>query len=165
MDLARIGRHLFSEHAARRHFPAAVLDAIQHAIAAGETTHRGQLCFAIEGGLPFGDVWRGRTPRARAEQAFAHLRVWDTRDNCGVLIYVLLADRAIEIVADRGIAARVRHDEWQAICGRMRERFASGAYQDGATDGIAAASAILAREFPADGSARENELPDRPVIL
>lgn len=161
----RIARHLFAENLARRRFPPQALAAIQRAIAEGERSHRGQVCFAIEGGLPFGALWRGHSARARAQHAFSHLRVWDTRDNCGILIYVLLADRAIEIVADRGIAARVPQAEWQSICERMRERFAAGDYERGAIDGIAAASAILAREFPADGTARDNELPDAPVIL
>lgn len=165
MAIARVVRHLFAESAARRHFPAATLAAIQAAIATGEQRHQGQVCFAIEGGLPLGAIWRARTPRERAALAFAHLRVWDTQHNSGVLIYVLLADHAIEIVADRGIAARVAPGEWQSICDRMRERFAAADYARGAIDGIAAVSAILAREFPADGAARENELPDTPVIL
>ena len=165
MDIARVARHLFAENRARGRFPAPTLAAIQQAITEGERLHRGQVCFAIEGGLPIGELWRGRTARERAAHAFAHLRAWDTRDNCGILVYVLLADHAIEIVADRGIAARVAQPEWQAICDRMRERFAAGDYESGAVAGIAAASAILAREFPADGSARDNELPDAPVIL
>lgn len=165
MDLARIGRHLFAESSARRRFPPSTLEAIQAAIAAGERQHQGQVCFAIEGGLPLGVVWRGPSARERATHAFTHLRVWDTKHNSGVLVYVLLADHAIEIVADRGIAARVAPDEWQAICGRMRERFAAGDYATGAIDGVNAVSAILAREFPADGSPRDNELSDKPVIL
>ena len=147
----------------RRHFPASVLDAIQKAIAGGERQHQGQVCFAIEGTLPWRDL--ARTPRERAQEVFAHLRVWDTEHNSGVLIYVLLAGRAIEIVADRGIAARVAQGEWQTLCDRMRDRFAGGDYERGAVEGVYAVSAILARHFPADGSAKANELPDRPVLL
>ena len=165
MSAARVLRHLFAETLARRHFPATTLAAIQAAIAAGEQSHHGQLCFAIEGGLPLAEVWNGRTPRARAQHAFAHLRVWDTSRNSGVLIYVLLADHAIEVVADRGIAARVQQAEWQALCEHLRERFAAGDYERGAIDAVVAASAILAREFPSDGSPRDNELSDAPVIL
>jgi len=150
---------------ARRHFPAALLDAIQKAIAAGEQTHQGQVCFAAEGALPLRELVRGRSVRARAQEVFARLRVWDTEHNSGVLIYVLLAARAIEIVADRGIAARVAPDEWQALCDRMRDRFAGGDYERGAVEGVSAVSAILARHFPANGSVRTNELPDRPVLL
>jgi hypothetical protein len=165
MDFTRVFRHLFAELAGSRRFPAATLAAIQQAIADGERRHRGQVCFAIEPGLPLLHVWRGRTPRERALRAFAHLRVWDTAENSGVLVYVLLADHAIEIVADRGIAARVPQAEWDALCARMRERFAAGDYARGASEGVAAVSDILAREFPADGSARANELPDAPVLL
>jgi uncharacterized membrane protein len=154
-----------SHFVVRRHFSAAVLDAIQKAIAAGEQTHQGQVCFAAEGALPLHELARGRTPRARAQEVFAQLRVWDTEHNSGVLIYVLLADRAIEIVADRGIAARVAQGEWQALCDRMRDRFAGGDYERGAVEGVGAVSAIVARHFPAGGSAQANELPDRPVLL
>jgi uncharacterized membrane protein len=142
-----------------------VLDAVQSAIAAGEQRHEGQVCFAIEGAMPLRERARGRTPRERAQTVFARLGVWDTQHNSGVLIYVLLAERAIEIVADRGIAARVPQDEWQALCGRMRDCFASSEYERGAIEGVRAVSEILARHFPADGSARANELPDRPVLL
>src|SRR3954468_24060239 len=117
-------RHLVANARVRRQFPRAVLDAIHQAISAGERHHEGQLCFAVEQALPLQDLTRQRTPRDRAQDVFAQLRVWDTEHNSGVLIYVLLAERAIEIVADRGIAARVVQAEWQAVCERMRERFA-----------------------------------------
>jgi len=151
--------------AVRQHFPVPVLDAIQQAIAAGEQRHQGQVCFAIEGALPLRERVHGRTPRARAHEVFAHLRVWNTEHNSGVLIYVLLAERAIEIVADRGIAARVAQGDWQALCERMRDRFAAGEYERGAIEGVRAVSEILALHFPGNGSATPNELPDRPVLL
>ena len=156
---------LLSRYVVRRDFPAAVLDAIQKAIAAGERQHQGQVCFAIEGALPLRELARGRSARERAHEVFTHLRVWDTQHNSGVLIYVLLAERAIEIVADRGIAARVPQSEWQAMCDRMRDRFATGEYERGAIEGVNAVSAILAQHFPADGSTKPNELADRPVVL
>jgi len=165
MDVIRIFRHLFAEGSGRRHFPSATLDAIQRAIAEGEERHDGQVCFAIEGALPLRNLFGGQSARDRANEVFAHLRVWDTERNSGVLIYVLLPDHAIEIVADRGIAARVAPAEWQAMCDRLRERFAAGEFERGAVEGVAAASAILAVHFPADASARPNELPDRPVVL
>ena len=99
-----------------------MLDRLQQAIAEGETRHDGQVCFAIEGAQNLRAWWRGTTPRQRAEEVFAHLRVWDTHNNSGVLIYVLLAERAIEIVADRGIAAKVAQSEWVSICERMRQQ-------------------------------------------
>jgi len=165
MNFARIFRHLVSEGSGRRHFPPRTLDAIQHAVAAGESRHRGQVCFAIEGALPLRDLLAGRTARQRAHEVFAHLRVWDTEHNSGVLIYVLLPDHAIEIVADRGIAARVAQPEWQAVCDGMRAAFAAGEYERGACAGVNAVCAILARHFPANGGRNDNELPDRPVVL
>ena len=158
-------RHLFAEARLRREFPRAALDAIHRAIAAGERRHRGQVCFAIEQSLPWRALSAGHTARERAHEAFAQLRVWDTQHNSGVLIYVLIAEHAIEIVADRGIAARVAQDEWQAVCDRMRERFTAAEFERGAIEGVEAVSAILAREFPGDGSARDNELADEPIIL
>ena len=158
-------RHMTAEARVRRQFPRAVIDAIQRAVADGERRHSGQVCFAIEPSLPWRDLARGRSPRDRAHDAFAQLRVWDTEQNSGVLIYVLLAERAIEILADRGIAARVEQSEWQAVCDRMRERFAAGEFQHGAIEGVNAVSDILAREFPGDGAARANELADEPIIL
>lgn len=165
MGIARIARHLAAEGAARRRFPDSALDAIQKAIAAGEATHRGQVCFAIEGALSPGELLRGRGARERAHEVFAHLRVWDTEHNSGVLIYVLVADRAIEIVADRGIGERVAESEWIAVCARLRERFQAGEFEPGAIAAVAEVSAILARHFPADGRPTANELPDRPVRL
>ena len=165
MTIARIIKHAVSSHMARRMFPPTALDAIQKAIAAGEARHQGQICFAIEGALPFGDVMRNRSARQRAHEVFAHLRVWDTQHNSGVLIYVLVADHAIEILADRGIAARVPESDWAAICARLRERFLAGDFLAGAINGVSAVSDILAQHFPADGTRVANELPDRPVIL
>lgn len=165
MAIARLLKHTISAGRARRLFPARALDAIQQAIAQGETRHQEQVCFAIEGALPLSRVVRGLTPRARAHEVFSHLRVWDTRNNSGVLIYVLVADHAIEIVADRGISARVAQEEWDAICAAMRDRFLAGEFLQGAIDGVTRVSNLLAQHFPADGSVRANELPDRPVIL
>jgi uncharacterized membrane protein len=157
-------RHLAAGASVRRLFPQATLDAIHHAIAAGEKRHRGEVCFAIEQALAWRDLARGRSARERAQEVFAQLRVWDTEHNSGVLIYVLVAEHAIEIVADRGVAARVGQQEWQRICDRMRERFAAGDYERGVIDGVDAVSDILARHFPDDGSSR-NELADAPVML
>lgn len=165
MMIARLFKHAFSAGSARRRFSARALDAIQQAIAQGEARHQDQVCFAIEGALPLARVLRGLTARTRAHEVFSHLRVWDTRNNSGVLIYVLIADRAIEIVADRGIAARVAESEWAAICAAMRARFLAGEFVQGAIDGVRRVSDLLAQHFPADGATKPNELPDRPVIL
>ena len=165
MKLSKLPAHLFAEYAMRRHFPASLLDRLQQAVADGETRHDGQVCFAIEGAQTVRALLHGTTPRQRAEEVFAHLRVWDTRNNSGVLIYVLLAERAIEIVADRGIAERVGQGEWQIVCDRMRDRFANEAYEQGAIEGVNAVSDILAAHFPPGDGKRSNELSDEPFIL
>ncbi len=158
-------RHLFDLGAARRSFPASTLDAIQHAIHASETQHRGEIVFAVEGSLSLAHLWRGRSARDRAREVFSHLRVWNTEHNTGVLVYVLLAERAIEIVADRGIAAKVAQARWDEICVTMQQHFGAGEFERGAIAGIEAISAILVSAFPADGSTDRDELPDRPVVL
>ncbi|HEY6895114.1 MAG TPA: TPM domain-containing protein [Rhodanobacteraceae bacterium] len=158
-------KHLVARTGAERHFSPATLDAIQHAIAASEHRHLGEICFAVEGGMPFGEVVGGRTPRQRAEAAFARLNVWNTEHNTGVLVYILIADHAIEIVADRGIAAKVREDEWRAICALMQKDFTAGEYEKGSLAGVAAITEVLVRHFPANGARNRDELPDRPVLL
>ena len=115
--IGRLFRHLFSTAARTRVlFSPAVLAQIEAAIGAAEAQHSGEIRFVVETALPLSALWQDVTPRARALQVFAHLRVWDTHANNGVLIYVLRADRAVEILADRGISARVSEAEWQAVC-------------------------------------------------
>jgi uncharacterized membrane protein len=149
----------------RRAFPPALLDDMTRAIGEGERLHKGEVCFAVESRLSPWDVLEGLDARRRAEQVFAQLRVWDTEHNSGVLFYVLLAEHRIEIVADRGIAKVVPQAEWDAICARMRERFARGDWREGSLRGIASAHELLLRHFPGNGEANPDELPDRPVLL
>lgn len=148
-----------------RRFPPALLDELAAAIAAGERTHLGEIRFAVEARLAPLAVLEGLDVTTRAQQVFAQLRVWDTELNSGVLFYLLMAEHRIEIVADRGVAARVTTDEWDAVCARMRERYAAGQWREGSLEGIAAAHALLERHFPGDGQANPDELPDRPVLL
>ncbi|MEO6799903.1 MAG: TPM domain-containing protein [Rhodanobacter sp.] len=148
-----------------RRFPASLLDEITAAIAAGERTHMGEVRVAIESRLEPLAVLGGLDAGTRARRVFSQLRVWDTEHNSGVLLYVLLAEHRIEIVADRGIAARVAPAEWTSICERMRGRYASGHWREGSLDGIAAAHALLRKHFPVRGKANPDELPDRPVLL
>lgn len=148
-----------------RRFPPSLLDEITSAIAAGERTHKGEMCLAIESRLDPFAVLGGLDAATRAQQAFSQLRVWNTEHNSGVLLYVLLAEHRIEIVVDRGIAARVAPGEWDAICARMRDSYARGQWRDGSLAGIAAAHAVLLKYFPADDKADPDELPDRPVFL
>ena len=156
-------KHLFlPDWYARRRFPAAALERIEQAIKASERSHRAEIRFALEDCLPPSLL---RLPtRRRAEQVFAQLGVWDTEENSGVLIYVQLVDRAIEIVADRGIARLVPQVEWDAICRAMEKRFGEGHHLEGSLDAIASVTRLLARHFPA-GAANPNELPDRPAVI
>jgi uncharacterized membrane protein len=166
MDMQRIVANLFGAwFQMGRQFGSDTLDAIAGTVSAGEATHRGELRVAIESRLPFSAVASGVTARDRAAMLFAHLRVWDTDDNCGVLLYVLLAEHRIEIIADRGIARAVTQPEWDAITVHMRDAFAEGRFREGVQIGVADAGALLARHFPANGRQRENELPDRPLVL
>lgn len=161
----RFWRHIATDHAAvRRAFPLDSLGRIEQAIAAGERAHRGQVCVAIEGALPAARVMRKLSPRERALEVFGLLRVWDTEENCGVLVYLLLADHDVEIVADRGIHRQVGDAAWQAICERMEAAFSAGRFVDGIATGVEEISALLAQHFPRT-QAGGDELPDRPVIL
>jgi uncharacterized membrane protein len=149
----------------RRCFPSDLLDAMARAISEGERRHLGELRFAVESRLSPGAVWAGLSARQRAHQVFAQLGVWDTEHNTGVLIYVLLAERRIEIVADRGLAARVSPDAWAQICARMQQDFSAGRWREGSLAGIAAVHALVETHFPGDGLGNPDELPDRPVLL
>lgn len=158
-------RHLFlDDSAVRRAFPRTALEAIRRAIATQELRHRGELRFVVEGGLPVHVLFARRTTRERAIELFSRLRIWDTEDNAGVLIYLLLADRRVEIVADRGIHAKVGNAAWDAICGEMQRAFADRRFEAGAVLGIEAISDLLAEHFPADRN-NPNELPDQVVVL
>jgi uncharacterized membrane protein len=163
----RLLRHLLTDHlTVARAFPAAALNSIEQAIAAGERTHRGQVCFAVEGALPPLRVVRKLTPRERALEVFGFLRVWDTDEDAGVLVYLLLADRDVEIVADRGIDRVVGNDAWQTVCARMEAAFREARFADGVVAGVNEISALLARHFPRTGPGPvANEIPDRPVVL
>ncbi len=165
VNLIRWFRHgLTLPWAWRRAFPQATLDAIEAAIRASETRHGGEIRFAIENSLAGTWVWRGITGRERAVDVFSRLRVWDTEHNSGVLIYLLLADHDIEIVADRGIAAQVEPSAWEIVAQTMEAAFRQGDFERGALAGIEQISALLAAHFP-PGSHNPNELENRPVII
>jgi uncharacterized membrane protein len=169
IDWKRLRHHLLTDHrAVARLFPRDALLRLETATRHGEQVHAGQVRLAIEASLPLSAVRRNLTPRARAIEVFGLLRVWDTPENCGVLVYLLLADRAVEIVADRGIAARVPPDAWRTICRKMEDEFRRGRFVEGAQQGIVEIGALLATHFPRrTGSARNagDELPDAPAIL
>jgi len=145
-------------------FPQRVLNSIEQAIKQGETTHSGQVRFVVEGALGDTSLFRDQPARERALDVFSHLRIWDTELNNGVLIYLLLADHDVEIVADRGIHAKVGAEGWETICRAMEAEFKSGEFEGGAIRGIEAVSRELAKHFPPRHPQR-NELPDEPVVL
>jgi uncharacterized membrane protein len=165
MGIKRIGKHLL-EHTwrVRRIFTPQVLARIEHAIKAGEATHSGQVRFVVEGALDGAPLIRDQAARARAVDVFSHLRIWDTAQNNGVLIYLLLADQDVEIVADRGIDAHVSTKGWEKICHDMEDDFRRGQFEAGVIKGINSVSRELAKYFPPDASGR-NELPDKPVVI
>ena len=165
MGIKRIGKHLIEHHwRVRRVFPQAALDLIEQAIKVGEATHSGQVRFVVEGSLDGKPLFSGQSARERALDIFAHLRIWDTAHNNGVLIYLLLADRDVEIVADRGIDAKVGAAGWDKICKAMESDFKRGNFSGGVIRGIQAVSQQLATYFPRHG-AGPNELPDKPVVM
>jgi len=165
MGIGRILKHLL-EHRWResRIFTPPVLARIEQAIRAGETTHSGQIRFVVEGALDGAPLFRDQSARERALDVFSQLRIWDTEHNNGVLIYLLLADRDIEIVADRGINGKVGTEGWEKICAVLEKEFRAGLFEYGVIRGIQEVSAVLAQHFP-KRSGGQNELPDAPVVL
>jgi hypothetical protein len=158
-------KHLLLPDAAlSRRFPSHLLSAIEKAVEASERTHRGEIRFAIEAALDWRTLWRVSTPRERALEAFGELEVWDTRERTGVLIYVLLAERDVEIVADRGLDDRVTPAEWQRACELMEQNFREGRWGAGALAGVEAVTRLLVREYPASGP-DINEQLNRPALL
>lgn len=163
---ARIFRHRWiDERDIARMVPPAALARIEQRVAASERRHSGEIRVCVEAGLPLSYLWRGATPRERALAMFGKLRVWDTEANNGVLVYLLLAEHAIEIVADRGLDRHVGHERWQAILATMREAFRAGRFEDGLNAAVDAVDALLVEHFPlAPGEVNPNELPDRPLL-
>jgi uncharacterized membrane protein len=165
MDLRRLWRHLttWPLHT-RRRFSSATLSAIEAAIAGVESRHAGEIRFAVETSLDLRALRAGVQPRARALEVFGSLRVWDTARNNGVLIYLLMADRDVEIVADRGIASHVPTEAWEQVCRAMEAHFRDARWREGALAGIEGVAGLLAGHFPHDGGDAD-EQPNRPVLL
>ena len=162
----RWGRHLVATRwALTRRFPRATLDAIEAAVTASEAQHRGEIRFAIEPALDVRALRRHETPRSRAHEVFGELRVWNTREHNGVLIYVLLAERVVEIVADHGLEGHVSEAEWRQVCAAMETDFGAGRWREGALRSIDAVTRLLVREFPRTSAPDENEQPNRPQLL
>lgn len=166
MKLSRVLRHLFATHArTRRHFADPVLQAIEKAIAAAETRSSGEIRFVVETALELSEVWAGRSPRERAVQTFSDLHMWNTERRNGVLIYVLAADRGVEIVADRGAAKVIDQADWEGVCRQVEQHFRAGRFAEGAVAGIDSVGGLLARHFPPPQGLNRDELPNQPTLL
>ena len=165
--LARIWRHRWiDESEVRRALPEAVMQRLTGRVAASERRHSGEVRICVEAGLPMSYLWRRASARERAVMLFGKLRVWDTAHNNGVLIYLLLAEHAIEVVADRGLHAHVDDAAWAAMTQRMSAAFREGRFEDGLTQALEEISALLVEHFPlGDRELDVNELPDEPVVL
>jgi uncharacterized membrane protein len=163
--LTRQWRHWMASAAkGRRLFPADALTRLGQAITAGEQRHRGEVRLIVENAMPSDMIWADVDNRQRARGLFAEYAVWDTADRCGVLVYVNLAERKVDIVVDRNIGQRIDPATWQAICATMTQGFARGEFEAATLAAIEHVNALLAEHFPATG-ARANELPDHPVML
>ncbi len=165
MNIKRIARHLLTtDGQVSRSFGPGILTKIEAAIQVSEAEHAGEIRFVVEGGLDGALLFKGQSARERAIDLFSHLRLWDTQQRTGVLIYLLLADRAVEIVADRGINAQVDSQEWATVCRQMEAAFRQSNFESGVVAGVQAVTRQLKAHFPLDIHDR-NELPDKPVVL
>ena len=161
----RLMRHLcFPPWKLRSALSKRELHAITQIIRDSEQHHSGEIHFAIENALNWRQLLSGMTSRDRAQEVFSRLRVWDTEHNNGVLIYLLLADRAVEIVADRAVARRIPASEWQEICHAMEKSFKVRAYAAGIMAGVQSVGALLAEHFGGEDRSG-NELADQPSIV
>lgn len=173
--IRRFFKHVVSHRwQVKRHFSDIAFQAIENAIARSEKRHSGEICFVVEAGLhPYEIVYK-KTPKKRAIELFGRLRVWDTEHNNGVLIYLLLADRDVEIVADRGIDRHVGHDGWELICHEMELLFRKGEFELGVMLGIEKIGAVLEKHFSVAetkstknkrAKSKRNEISNKPIIL
>ena len=165
--ISRLLKHRWTDDAdLRRALPADALARIEARVASSERGHSGEIHVSVEAGLPLSYLWQGLTARHRAITLFGKLRVWDTEHNNGVLVYLLLAERAIEIVADRGLDRHVPQAEWQALIAPMRQAFQAGRFEDGLNQAVDTLTAQLVQHFALEaGQANPNELPDRATLL
>ncbi|MFT3906282.1 MAG: TPM domain-containing protein [Steroidobacteraceae bacterium] len=165
MDVLRWLRHLSAPRwRMRRRFDAAVRALIEREVKAAEARHGGEICFVVEGALPWPLLWRGCGPRERALQLFAALSVWDTEGNNGVLIHVLFADHSVEFVADRGISCRIAAADWEPLCREVEAHYRAGRFAEGSAAAIRGVAGLLVRYFPQQGPDRD-ELPNQPLLL
>jgi TPM domain len=165
-QLKRMAKHQWlDESDTRRAVPKDMAERLRRRVAASEHRHTGEVRICVEAGLPMSYLWRNASPRERAITQFGKLRVWDTAHNNGALIYLLLADRAIEIVADRGLNDVVSPAQWHTMVKHLGAALREGRFEDGLTQALEEVSAVMVKHFPADGSQpNPNELGDQPVL-
>ena len=167
MDWSRAFRHLAATHrGAHKLFSDETMTRLQGAIGEGEATHRGEVRLIVESALPLRKIHRGMSTRQRALDLFGTFRVWDTEENNGVLLYINVADRKIEIIADRAASRLIGDPHWQTVAGLAQQAFKEGEFERGVTDALSAIHRALAKAFPADAKQqRRNELSDAPVVI
>lgn len=164
VNVRRIFQHALAEISWRRSFSPPVLKRIGEAVKESEKHHGGEICFVMEPALSWEALWKGQSPRHRAAEIFARTHVWDTEHNVGVLIYVLLGDRDVEILSDRGLNGKVSPAEWESVCQTMEKHFRTGLYEEGALAGLTQVTQLMARHSPPTQH-RPNELPDSPRVV
>ena len=163
--IIRFFKHLFSHPwQVKSRFSVDALRNIEKAISASEKTHAGEIRLVVEAGLHPIEIWCKKTPKKRAIELFGRLNIWDTEHNNGVLIYLLLADRDVEIVADRGIDKQVSHDGWETICREMETLFKAAEFEAGVLLGIEKIGAHLQQHFAQTGAAK-NEVSNKPHLM
>ncbi len=165
--MKRFFTHLFYPgFMVKKYFTKEVLDSMELVIKDSETKHSGEICFAVEGSLPVDKIFQKIDSRKRALEVFSNLRIWDTEGNSGVLIYVLLAEKKIEIIADRGISSQVSQKVWDEIGESMSSYYSKGLYEKGSVNGIMQVTELLSQKFPnSSPSTKKNEISDKPVLL
>ena len=167
--IARLLKHRWwDESEGGRALPRAALDRLQARVAESERAHSGEIRVCVEASLPLSYLWRDATARDRAVAMFGKLRVWDTEANNGVLIYLLLAEHAIELVVDRGLARHVDEARWRQLVHGLGSELRAGRFEQGLLQTIAEVDILLRQHFPwtdEGGQRNPNELPDRPHLL
>ncbi|MGL4994616.1 MAG: TPM domain-containing protein [Deefgea sp.] len=150
----------------RAQFGKGLANNLAQTITQAEQGHRGEIRLVVESSLPSVLIWQDTTPRARAIDWFSQLRVWDTEGNTGILLYLLLAENKLELVADRGIANKVPQAQWDAICAQLQTHLAQHKIEIGLSTTISQLGELLQQHFPIENAqANPDELSNQPVII
>lgn len=163
--MSRLLKHLLhTPFTTRRAFPASLQETLRQLVAEGEQTHRGEIRFVVEGDWPLLDVLGKKTTRERALEVFGQARVWDTHENTGLLVYVLLCEHKVEILADRGLHAAAGSGTWESLCAELSAAYQGGRFEEGSVTLLRQLNTLLRGHFPAENG-NPNELPDMPIVL